>query len=147
MARSQNELQNVYEFSCEIPLRISDINYAGHVDNSRIVSLAHEARAKAFFELGFSEIDFGDGKTGMVVADITANLKAEIFLGDKVVIKTHIDEMGEKSIRVFHCVEANGQVAALVESGLVAFDFKARKVSAIPEIFREKLSAYVAENS
>lgn len=145
MPRSQNKLQESYEFSCEIPLRLSDINFAGHVDNARMISLAHEGRAKAFNALGMTEIDLGDGRTGILVADITANLKAEIFLDDEVVVKTHLGEIGEKSLRTFHCIEKNGEVAALIESGLVCFDYIDRKVSAIPERFREKLGQYLKQ--
>ena len=57
MARIKIELPEKFIFSTEIPLRISDINYGGHLGNDAVLSIAHEARIRFFNKHGFKEID------------------------------------------------------------------------------------------
>jgi len=35
-----------FQFSCQLPVRITDINYGGHVGNDRLLVFAHEARMR-----------------------------------------------------------------------------------------------------
>ena len=143
MPRAVNEEQAVYEFSCNIKLRINDINFAGHVGNSQMIAIAHDARISLLKDLRLLEQNLGDGKTGIVIADITANFKAEIFLRDTVTVKSHIGETGKSGFRIFHRVESNGGVAAFIETGIVAFDYVQRKSTQIPEEFFEALNNYL----
>ena len=142
MGRVRNKLQDKYEFSCAIELRVSDFNYVGHVGNSQLIGLAHEARIKLLKQLGASEQNLCDGKTGLVIADITANFKAEVFPGEIVSIKSHVGEMGEAGFRIFHCITANDKTAALVETGIVAFDYQTRQRAKVPDVFLRAFSQY-----
>lgn len=142
MGRVKNELQAEYEFSCDLELRVSDFNYVGHVGNSQLIGIVHEARIKLLKELGASEQNLGDGKTGLVIADITANFKAEVFPGDSVAVKSHIGDMGETGFRIFHCITASEKTAALIETGIVAFDYQARQRAQVPEGFLEALKKH-----
>ncbi len=144
MGRVKNEKQAKYEFSCNIELRVGDFNYVGHVGNSQMIGLVHDARIKLLKELGVSEKNLGDGKTGLVIADITANFKAEVFPGDIVAVKSHIGDIGETGLRIFHCVTNNQNTAALIETGIVAFDYQERKRASIPKEFLDALMAYIA---
>ncbi len=144
MPRVKNDLKDTYEFSCIIEVRMGDINIGGHVGNSQMIAITHDARIKLFKELGLNELDLGDGKTGMVVADITANFRAEVFLDDHVVVRSHVGEIWESGFRLFHCVECNGKIAALIETGIMAFDFEERKGTTLPEAFKESLQDYLS---
>ena len=135
MGRVRNELQDEYEFSCAIELRVGDFNYVGHVGNSQLIGLVHEARIKVLKQLGASEQNLGDGKTGLVIADITANFKAEVFPNDIVSVKSHVGDMGETGFRIFHCITANQKTVALIETGIVAFDYQTRQRVQVPEGF------------
>ncbi len=143
MPRVKNELKETYEFSCVIEIRMADINIGGHVGNSQMIAITHDARIKLFKELGLVELDLGDGTTGMVVADISANFKAEIFLDDYVIVRSHVGEIEKNGFRLFQCVECNGKAAALIETGIVAFNFEKRKASALPEAFKKRLQGYL----
>ena len=44
MARVKLQLPANFLFSTEIPIRISDINYGGHLGNDAVLSIVHEAR-------------------------------------------------------------------------------------------------------
>ncbi|MCP4163109.1 MAG: acyl-CoA thioesterase [Deltaproteobacteria bacterium] len=143
MPRVKNDLKDIYEFSCIIEVRMGDINIGGHVGNSQMIAITHDARIKLFKELGLTELNLGDGKTGTVVADISANFKAEVFLDDNVVVRSQIGEILKSGFRLFQCVECNGKTAALIETGIVAFDFEERKGTALPEVFKKRLQDYL----
>ncbi len=145
MPRVSNKVQKSYEFSHIIEICDDDINIGGHVGNTQMIDLTHDARLSMFKELGIVDLDLGDGKTGIVVADISANYKAEVFLNDVLDIKCHIGEMSDKSFRMFHCLEKKGHVAALIEIGFVAFDFKDRNVTSIPDVFKKRLADYLKQ--
>ncbi len=146
MPRVRIEVQKDYEFSCNIDVRMNDINVGGHVGNSQMIAITHDARIKLYKDLGLSELDLGDGKTGMVVADIAVNFKAEVFLDDNVVVRSHVGEVGSKGFRLFQRVECNGKTASLVETGIVAFNFKERRASVLPEEFKERLQDYISRS-
>ena len=44
MARIKIELPDNFPFTTSIPVRITDINYGGHVGNDTVLSIIHEAR-------------------------------------------------------------------------------------------------------
>ncbi|MFZ9695712.1 MAG: hypothetical protein ACO3AY_07565 [Chitinophagaceae bacterium] len=44
MSSIKSLLPVTFKYSFEIPIRITDINYGGHVGNDRMLTLAHEAR-------------------------------------------------------------------------------------------------------
>ena len=48
MQRVKVELPANFNFSCIIPIRITDLNYGGHVGNDAVLSLIHEARIAIF---------------------------------------------------------------------------------------------------
>ena len=53
MARIKIDLPAKFSFSTNIPIRITDINFGGHVGNDTILSIIHEARAKFFTSFGY----------------------------------------------------------------------------------------------
>ena len=54
---------NSYQYFVVIPVRITDINYAGHLGNDSMISIIHEARFRFVQHIGFKdEIDFQDYK-------------------------------------------------------------------------------------
>jgi len=44
MARSRIDLPDSFPFGIDIPVRITDINYGGHLGNDAVLGLVHEAR-------------------------------------------------------------------------------------------------------
>ena len=65
MAKNKILVPGHFNFSCQIPVRITDINYGGHVGNDTVLSIIHEARMQFFKSMGYTEMDFGgDGLRG-----------------------------------------------------------------------------------
>jgi acyl-CoA thioester hydrolase len=144
MPRVKVDEQPAYEFSSTIMLQPRDINKGGHLGNDSLVSLIGSARAQMLHSLSLSEGDLGDAKTGVIMADLIVNFKAEGFLFDEMQIDTHIGELGRTGFRVFYRVRRGETVVALAETGMVAFDYTTRRVGHVPKQLIEALNRHRA---
>jgi len=132
--------QRVYAFHYTIRLQPRDINYSGHLGNDALVSLLGTARANMFGSMGLSEVDLGDGQTGIIISDLVVNFKAEAFIFDELLIDTHIGEFSRNGFRMFHRVTKGQTIVALAETGLTTFNYVSRKVAPVPEKFLKVLA-------
>jgi acyl-CoA thioesterase FadM len=133
-----DQYQSVYETSIEV----TDLNYGNHLGNDALVGIIHRARVHFLQRLGASENNLGNGKTGILLADLVVNYKGEGFLFDKLVVESSIGEVRSKGFRMFHRITAaQGRLIALAEAGIVAFDYQKRNVVRIPEPFFSKISS------
>jgi acyl-CoA thioester hydrolase len=123
----------VYKFRYAITLQPRDINYGGHLGVDSLVSIVGTARAYIFKSVGLSELNLGDNKTGMIMTDFVINLKAEGFMFDSLEVYSHAGELTKNGFRFFHKVTRGASIIALVESGFLAFDYTAEKVTRVPE--------------
>jgi len=136
-----NELDE-YRFKHELRISISHLNFGGHVGNSQIADLVHDGRYQMLKSLGFSEADFGDGRSGIIMGDLVMNFRTELFMDDMVQIESDAGEITEKGVRFFHRISRNGATAAVAETGFAAFDYIERRLSRLPYFFIEKLNEY-----
>ena len=141
MPRIRLREQLSYEFHYTTRLESRDINYGGHLGNDALVSLVGSARVDALHSLGLREVNLGDGKTGIIMADLVVNFRAEGFLFDEIVIDTHVGEFSSNRFRIFHRVTKGDIVIALVETGLKTFNYTAREVAPVPDTFLKALTA------
>lgn len=138
MARIKLALKPEYPFACSIEVRVGDLNYGAHVGNSEMVGILHDARVALFRAMGVSEVDLGDGKTGIVMDDLAVNFRAEAFLGDHLEIGCVFGEMGEAGFRIHYHVTGGGKTVAVAETGLVAFNYATRTIAFLPKVFKER---------
>jgi len=139
MARIKLTEQPSYGFRHSITLYPRDINYGGHLGNDSLVSLLGSARALMFHTMGFSEGNLGDGKTGIIMADLVVNFRSEAFIFDEIHIDSHIGEMRPSGFRIYQRVTRNGTIIALAETGTAAFDYVSRRIAHIPDEFLKAL--------
>jgi acyl-CoA thioester hydrolase len=140
MPRIKLKEQEVYEFRFPIKVRPQDINYAGHMGNDNLISLVGDARAQLFHSLGLSEMDLGDGQTGIIITDLVVNYKGEAFMFDELLIEIHLGEFVQKGFRMFHRILKDSKLIALVETGFVAYNYAAKKTVPLPTSFLKRLS-------
>lgn len=140
MPRIKLHEQPRYEFCYEVTLQVRDINYGGHLGNDALVGLLHEARINLLNRLGCSEMDLGDGQTGIIMADLAVNFKEEGFMLDRLQIDSHIGEISQRSFRIFHRITKGGSILALAETGFVAFNYAIRAIAPVPAAFIEALN-------
>lgn len=136
MARTKIELPSEFIFSTKIDLRISDINYGGHLGHDTVLTLSHEARVRLLSEHGYSEIDIEGA--GLIMADVAVVYKSETFYGDTVVIKIGTGDHSKRSFEFIYLLENQntGNEIARVKTGIVFFDYSERKSVPMPDGFK-----------
>jgi acyl-CoA thioesterase FadM len=140
MPRIKLNEQREYAFHYTLVLDPRDINYGGHLGNDALVSIVGSARVNMFRSMRLSEMDLGDGKTGIIMSDLAVNYKSEAFMFDELLIDTHVGEISRSSFRLFHRIKKGLIVVALVETGLTTFNYALRKVVPVPETFLKILA-------
>lgn len=142
MSRVKLEEQPIYEFSHTVTVRVTDLNYGNHLANDAVVGLISEARVHLLRALGLSEFDLGDGRTGIILADLVVNFKAEGFLFDVLRIDCHIGDISRKSFRIFYRLSKEPQLVALAETGIITFNYAERQTVSIPGPFLQAWANY-----
>jgi acyl-CoA thioester hydrolase len=143
MPKIKLKQQDAYEFEYPVTLQVYHINYGGHLGNDTVVSLLHEARVNLLKQLGLTELNLGDGKTGIIMADLAVNYLKEGFLFDQFIIFTHIDEISAASFRIFHKIMKDDIIIALAEIGIITFDYHEHAITEIPTDFLNVLNDYL----
>jgi acyl-CoA thioesterase FadM len=144
MARIKIDLPAKFSFSTNIPIRITDINFGGHVGNDTILSIIHEARAKFFTHCGYTELDFGG--VGTIMSDVAIEYKDQIYYGDEILASVAVGEITKVAFDLFYKLEkitANRKQAtvALAKTWMVCYDYDLKKVVAIPEQAIKKITS------
>ena len=139
MARVRVELPERFDFSTELQIRISDLNYGGHLGNDAVLTLAHEARVRFFNSLSFRELDI-EG-VGILVADAAIEYKSEGFYGEWLTVALAAQDIGRKGCDIVYRLAKRDQgiEVARVKTGIVFFDHSEKKVVRIPQLFLERL--------
>jgi acyl-CoA thioester hydrolase len=136
MSRIRIELPERFPFSTELSVRITDVNYGGHMGNDAVLSMLHEARVRFLKHLGFvGEADV-DG-TGMLMVDVAIVYKREMFYGDNLRVEVGVTEVSRAGCEIVYRVTRLGDNAVTVEAktGMAFFDYQARKLRRTPERF------------
>jgi YbgC/YbaW family acyl-CoA thioester hydrolase len=142
MPRIHIDLPKQFSFSCELPVRVSDLNYGGHVGNDSILTLMQEARVLYYRHLGFnSEISL-QGTIGQIIADAAVVYKAESFLGDVLVIEIAATDFNKYGYDLVYRLtnKTSGKEVARAKTGIVCFDYEKRKMAGVPERLRKALT-------
>jgi len=141
MARVEIELPASFLFETEIPIRISDVNYGGHLGNDAVLSIAQEARVRFLAAHGFSELDV-EG-VGIIMVDAAVVYRAEGRHGVTLRVRLAAADVRSRGLDLVYAMTdaATGEEIARVKTGIVFFDYGARKVVAMPARFREMLGA------
>lgn len=121
-----------------LPVRISDINYGNHLGNDSMVGILHEARIHWLAQLGYTELDI-EG-LGLIMSDLAVEFKQEAFYGDQLNIKIAVGEIGRVSFELYYQVfNQHATEIAKAKTGMVCYDYSAKKISNLPEAFINRL--------
>jgi acyl-CoA thioesterase FadM len=134
--------QQSYEYCHSLMVRATDINYAGHLGNEALLGLVHEARAHFMKALNFNTLVGNGQRTGLIIADLAVNFKSEAFAHATLTVDCQIDELGHRSFRLFHRIRCGEQLIALVETGIVVFDYQLGQVVPLPDEFLSALKVF-----
>jgi acyl-CoA thioester hydrolase len=137
MARIKIELPGEFHFSTNLPIRITDLNYGGHVGNDTILTLVHEARVQFLRHYGYDELNMGGAS--LIMSDAAIEFKSELFYGDAVTAFVKAGEFSRAGFDLFYKLTRNNTVVAAAKTGMVCFNYETKKVMAVPEGVKEKL--------
>lgn len=136
MPRVQLDLPTKFVFSTNMPLRVSDINYGGHLGHDSVLTLTHEARVRFLAKHGLTEMNvYG---TGLIISDAVIVYKSEAFWGEVVKIQIAISEFNKYGFDLIYRIaeKKTKREIARVKTGMVFFDYKKRKVARVPPKFK-----------
>ncbi|MFQ5706014.1 MAG: acyl-CoA thioesterase [bacterium] len=135
MARVKINLPDKFQFSTEMRVRVTDLNYGGHLGNDKFLSLIHEARMRFLQQFGFSELNI-EG-VGLVVVDAVVVYKCEVFLSEVLTFEVAVDGINRNGCDFFFKIssKASGREVARAKTGVVFFDFEKRRMVKTPQQF------------
>lgn len=143
MARIKIDLPAHFSFSINIPIRITDLNYGGHVGNDSILSIIHEARVQFLKHFGFQELNFGG--VGLIMRDVAIEFKSELFYGDSIIASVTPGEFSKVAFDLFYKIEKESAdqkiVIAIAKTGMVCYNYTQKKITMVPEVARIKLTS------
>ncbi len=143
MARIKITIPEHVIATLNIPVRITDINYGDHVGNDAFVAIIHEARMQWLQQHGYTELQV-EG-IGLIMSDLAVEFKNESFYGDIVEVKLGAGEISRVSFEIFYqlSTKRNEETVLLAnaKTGMVCYDYGAKKVAGIPEKLKAILEA------
>ena len=141
MPRIKIDLPEHFSFTTEIPIYINHINYGNHLDNSALLSLVSEARVRFFKAFSYTELDV-EG-CGIIVADVAVQYKSEAFHGEVLVFAMAADDFNKYGCDLVWQItdQASGREVARGKTGIMFFDYTARKAALVPPAFLAKMAA------
>src|SRR5450755_1320903 len=143
MPRIKIDLPETFSFSTNFSVRITDLNYGGHVGNDNVLSYLHEARMRLLQTMGYTELNF-EG-VGMIMADAALIFKNEMYYGDQLQISIQPVEFSRVGFDLIYKIEKkSGEqiiLVAIAKTAMVCFDYGSKKITSLPEEARKKLNA------
>lgn len=138
MARIKIELPEQFAFSTEIPIRITDLNYGGHVGNDTVLSLIHEVRVQFLKSFGYEELNV-EG-VSLIMSDAGIEFKAELFYGDVVTAFVIANNFSRVGFDLYYKLMREETIVAVAKTGMICYNYDSRKVVSLPAGLKEKLS-------
>ncbi|TDX00662.1 acyl-CoA thioesterase [Dinghuibacter silviterrae] len=143
MARVKIDLPSTFHFTTQIPVRITDLNYGGHVGNDAVLGMLHEARMRYLGQWGYTELDVAG--VGLIMSDAILSFKGESFYGDVWTIHIRAAEFNRVGFELYYAVETvrDGRTHRIAEAktGMICFDYTARKPVGVPAAFAAQVEA------
>jgi acyl-CoA thioesterase FadM len=142
MARIKIDLPETFSFSTSLTVRITDLNYGGHVGNDSVLSFVHEARVRYLQALGYTEMNL-EG-VSLIMADAALIFKNEIYYGDGLLISVQAMEFSRLGFDLIYKIEKKMAdqpmiVVAIVKTTMAGFDYERKKLMSLPEKVINKL--------
>lgn len=141
MSRIRIEIPGPFQFSIQIPIRITDLNYGGHVGNDTVLTLIHEARMSFLHHHDYTEMDLGG--VSLIMSDAGLEFKSEIFYGDVVTAYVLAGDFSRAGFSFYYkLVKGSPEfVVAIAKTGMVCYDYGLKKIVRLPETVQQKLTS------
>lgn len=137
MGKLEMNLPTNFSFETELSIRLTDLNYGGHMGNDRILVYAQEARQKFFNNIQCSETElFG---VGTIMTDAQIVFKSEGFFNNEIIIKVAVTNINKYGFELFYLMQnlTTKKDLAWAKTGIVCFDYEKRKIQLLPKPFSD----------
>ena len=143
MNRIKIILPETFPFSTNLTIRVTDLNYGGHVGNDTFLSLIQEARQQFLKSHGYEELSIAG--VGLIITDASIEFKRELNYGDTVKISVAATDFDKLGFDLFYKLEVinEGEIilAGRAKTGMLCYDYAQKKKVGVPEEVVKKLSS------
>jgi acyl-CoA thioester hydrolase len=141
MPRTKLILPELFPFSTEIPVRITDLNYANHVGNDSILSIIHEIRVQFLRHHGYQESNLAG--VGLIMSDVSIEFRSELFYGDILWAAVAAAEFSRVGFELYYKLEKKSGErmlsVAFARTGMICYDYSQKKIVSVPKEVCTKL--------
>lgn len=137
MARVKLDLPERFAFTTQLRVRITDVNYGGHMGNDSLLGLLHEARVRFLSSRNLSELNVCG--LGLIMTDSVIVYKSEAFCGETLVVEMAVADFNKYGCDFVYRVseQTSGREVARAKTGVVFFDYQQRAVQKVPQAFAD----------
>jgi len=143
MARIKIEIPEKIHDRLRISVRITDVNYGNHMGNDALVGIIHEARVQWLDKMGYNEMNI-EGAS-IIMSDLAVCYLSESFYGDQLDISIAIGELSTAGFELYYLIETIREekkiTIAKAKTGIVFYDYKAKKIVTIPDNFKSRITS------
>ncbi len=141
MNRIKIQLPEKFSFSTTLSVRITDLNYGGHLGNDTVLSLIQEARQQYLLSKGFEELNI-DG-LGLIMADTMIEYKKEMNYADKLIVSVAAIDFDKIGFDFYYKIEIDNSgeqiIAVKAKTGMILYDYQQKKKATISDELINKL--------
>jgi acyl-CoA thioester hydrolase len=141
MERIKINIPTNFNFSTIIKIRITDLNYGGHVGNDSFLSLIHEAREQFLNHFGYSELKIEN--VSLIMADAAVEFKKELNYSDEIKISVAANNFDKYGFDIFYKLEVvkddNLLLAGKAKTGMLCYDYENKKLMPVPGKLKDTL--------
>lgn len=142
MNRIKIQLPAQFSFTTQMQIRVTDLNYGGHVGNDTVLSLLQEARQQFLQSRGYAELSVES--FGLIMADAMIEYKKELNHKDTIeiaVVATDFDKLGfDIYYQITVLKNSEVQLAVRAKTGMMLYDYSAKKKVSLTENIIQQLS-------
>jgi len=130
-----------FKVVAEVPVRFSDTDGLGHVNNAVYLSYLESARVDYLREiLGAKKIE----ELGVIIARVEIDYKSPAFHHETMLVGCRVEEIGGSSIKMDYRIEDKdtGRLVALAKSVLVAYDYELARPTRVSDDWRQRMEDF-----
>ena len=130
-----------YRLVAEVPVRFSDTDVMGHVNNAVYLTYLETSRVE-YIRRVFDIVEPKD--YGVIVARVEIDYKSPVFHHETVLVGCRVSEIGGSSITMAYRLEdkATGRLIAQAQSVMVAYDYILGRPTRVREEWRVKMEDF-----
>jgi acyl-CoA thioester hydrolase len=127
-----------YKIVSDVPVRFSDTDALGHVNNANYLSFLEVARVD-YLRKVYGRVKIED--FGVIVARVEIDYKSPAFYDETLRVGCRVIEIGGASIRMQYRVEdkATERLIAEAQTVMVTYDYALGRPVRVPEELRSKM--------